>query len=100
MSPETLVEDTKMNDVSYYLSGQSVNSVYSVAANGSSYRKDFDGVLPQIIEEYYDERVSVKKIQHKSKYKRVIATSLIKRLTLWKIVRWQLRSCLIVYMVH
>ena len=63
MSPETLVEDTKMNDVAYYLSGQSVNSVHSVAANGSSYRKDFDGVLPQIIEEYYDERVSVKKIQ-------------------------------------
>ena len=63
MSPETLVEDTKMNDVAYYLSGQSVKSVYSVAANGSSYRKDFDGVLPQIIEEYYDERVSVKKIQ-------------------------------------
>ena len=63
MSPETLVEDTQMNDVSYYLSGQTVNSTYAVAANGSSYRKDFDGVLPQIIEEYYDERVSVKKMQ-------------------------------------
>ena len=63
MSPETLVDDTQMNDVAYYLSGQSVRSVYSVAANGSSYRKDFDGVLPQIIEEYYNERVSVKKIQ-------------------------------------
>ena len=63
MSPETLVEDTQMNDVAYYLSGQAVTSAYAVAANGSSYRKDFDGVLPQIIEEYYDERVSVKKMQ-------------------------------------
>ena len=63
MSPETLTDNTQMNDVSYYLSGQSVDGEYSVAANGSSYRKDFDGVLPQIIEEYYDERVSVKKMQ-------------------------------------
>ena len=63
MSPETLTDNTQMNDVGYYLSGQSVNGEYSVAANGSSYRKDFDGVLPQIIEEYYDERVSVKKMQ-------------------------------------
>ena len=63
MSPETLTDNTHMNDVGYYLSGQSVDSEYSVAANGSSYRKDIDGVLPQIIEEYYDERVSVKKMQ-------------------------------------
>ena len=63
MSPETLTDNTQMNDVSYYLSGQTVSSEYSVAANGSTYRKDIDGVLPQIIEEYYDERVSVKKLQ-------------------------------------
>ena len=63
MSPETLTDNTQMNDVSYYLSGQTVSGEYSVAANGSTYRKDIDGVLPQIIEEYYDERVSVKKLQ-------------------------------------
>jgi len=63
MSPETLTDNNHMNDVGYYLSGQSVDSEYSVAANGSSYRKDIDGVLPQIIEEYYDERVSVKQMQ-------------------------------------
>tara|TARA_X000001036_G_scaffold108126_1_gene101295 strand:- start:4405 stop:6813 length:2409 start_codon:yes stop_codon:yes gene_type:complete len=63
MSPETLTDNNHMNDVGYYLSGQSVDSEYSVAANGSSYRKDVDGVLPQIIEEYYDERVSVKQMQ-------------------------------------
>tara|TARA_R100000697_G_scaffold79639_1_gene91795 strand:+ start:107 stop:2593 length:2487 start_codon:yes stop_codon:yes gene_type:complete len=63
MSPETLTDNTQMNDVGYYLSGQTVTGEYSVAANGSTYRKDIDGVLPQIIEEYYDERVSVKKMQ-------------------------------------
>ena len=63
MSPETLTDNNHMNDVGYYLSGQSVDTEYSVAANGSSYRKDIDGVLPQIIEEYYDERVSVKQMQ-------------------------------------
>ena len=63
MSPETLTDNNHMNDVGYYLSGQTVDGEYSVAANGSSYRKDFDGVLPQIIEEYYDERVTVKKMQ-------------------------------------
>ena len=63
MSPETLTDNSQMNDVSYYLSGQTVSGEYSVAANGSTYRKDIDGVLPQIIEEYYDERVSVKKLQ-------------------------------------
>ena len=63
MSPETLTDNNYMNDVGYYLSGQTVDGEYSVAANGSSYRKDFDGVLPQIIEEYYDERVTVKKMQ-------------------------------------
>ena len=63
MSPETLTDNNHMNDVGYYLSGQSVDSEYSVAANGSSYRKDIDGVLPQIIEEYYDERVLVKQMQ-------------------------------------
>ena len=30
------------------------------AANETYYRKDFQGILPQIIEEYYDERVSIK----------------------------------------
>jgi len=32
------------------------------AANETYYRKDFQGILPQIIEEYYDERVSIKKM--------------------------------------
>ena len=60
MSPETIVNQSETDGVGYYLAGKSVSSEYSVAANGSTYRKDFQGVLPQIIKEYYDERVSVK----------------------------------------
>ena len=37
------------------------------ATNETFYRKDFQGVLPQIIEEYYDERVSIKKMMLEAK---------------------------------
>ena len=65
MSPATLTpNDYGTIMKSAYLAGKSVNSdSLSVAANGSSYRKDIDGVIPQIIEEFYDERVAVKKLQ-------------------------------------
>lgn len=61
MSPETLVDQSQPESVEYYLSGNkpTINN-YSVAANGSTYRKDIDGVIPNIIIDYYDERVSVK----------------------------------------
>ena len=48
MSPETRVD--RIDDP----------SKFARAANETYYRKDFQGVLPKIIEEYYDERVSIK----------------------------------------
>jgi DNA polymerase elongation subunit (family B) len=48
MSPETRVN--RIDD----------SSKFARAANETYYRKDFQGVLPKIIEEYYDERVSIK----------------------------------------
>jgi len=61
MSPETLVDQSEPESVEYYLSGNKPTiDNYSVAANGSTYRKDIDGVIPNIIIDYYDERVSVK----------------------------------------
>ena len=50
MSPETIVNHIDDPDK------------YVRAANETYYRKDLQGILPQIIEEYYDERVSVKKM--------------------------------------
>ena len=61
MSPETIVDQSEVEGVQYYLAGSAVKGNFAVAANGSRYRKDVDGIIPQIIEEYYDERVSVKK---------------------------------------
>jgi len=61
MSPETLIDQSNPNGVEYYLSGQKADKSDRVtAANGSTYRKDIDGVIPNIIIDYYDERVTVK----------------------------------------
>jgi DNA polymerase elongation subunit (family B) len=46
--------------VERYLNGSPANSEYSVAANGSQYRKDKQGILPKIIVDYYAERKAVK----------------------------------------
>jgi DNA polymerase elongation subunit (family B) len=61
MSPETLISQSEEEGVHYYLnSKEPVKSPYAVAANGSTYRKDKDGVIPNIIIDYYDERRSIK----------------------------------------
>ena len=62
MSPETLVSQSEMSGVEYYLASPAVEVPYAVAANGSTYRKDLDGVIPRIIEDYYDDRRSIKKM--------------------------------------
>ena len=63
MSPETLISDrTYPHGVDYYLNQDfDLDEDVSVAANGSCYRKDFQGILPKIIESYYEERKVVKK---------------------------------------
>jgi len=64
MSPETIVNDFATGfDVDKCLSGDSAArySSNTVAANGSMYRKDEQGIIPGIIVQYYDERKLVKK---------------------------------------
>jgi len=66
MSPETLNKDPQYNKPSgvdlYLNANEPQGGKHSVAANGSTYRKDIDGVVPNIIVDYYDERKSVKKM--------------------------------------
>ena len=66
MSPETLNKNpahNKPSGVDLYLNAdQPQHDKYAVAANGSTYRKGIDGVVPNIIVDYYDERKSVKKM--------------------------------------
>ena len=74
MSPETLITDPGHHlpsGVDFYLAHDNKDplhpanreSNFAVAANGSCYRKDKDGVIPTIIEDYYEERASIKKMQ-------------------------------------
>jgi len=60
MSPETLIDQSENSGVEYYLKSEKVIHEGTVAANGSTYRKDKDGVIPRIIEDYYDERRAIK----------------------------------------
>lgn len=61
MSPETLVNQGEISGVDYYLDSPNVGGDHAVAANGSTYRKDISGVIPNIIIDYYDDRKSIKK---------------------------------------
>jgi len=69
MSPETIMStpiDVRAG-VDYWLENDMPSSVREkdicVAANGSTYTKDFKGIMPSIIEEYYaDRKVSKKKM--------------------------------------
>ena len=62
MSPETLIGGkTFPHGVDYYLEKDCDTEGVSVAANGSAYTKEFQGILPKIIENYYEERSVIKK---------------------------------------
>ena len=63
MSPETLrkrITDVKVFDTVF--DGGTIVSPCSVAANGSTFTNEFQGIVPKIIVEYYDERKEVKKM--------------------------------------
>ena len=63
ISPETYHKfDNAHQGVDLYFK-EDIKSKHSMAANGTKYRKDIDGFIPNIIKEYYGERVSVKKMQ-------------------------------------
>ena len=64
MSPETLMTqpgDQLTSGVDHYLDNPAARSDVAVAANGSTYRKDREGVMPRIIVDYYAERKVAKK---------------------------------------
>ncbi len=66
MSPETITSAQAPNGVLGYLESDPVprdfrNQDIAIAANGSTYIKSQQGILPQIIVDYYAERSEVKK---------------------------------------
>jgi len=61
MSPETIrqrVTDVNVFDVVF--EGGTIVSTNSVAANGSTFTNEFQGIVPKIIVDYYNERKEVK----------------------------------------
>ena len=66
MSPETLMtapDDRVQSGVEYYMDNKAIpEKDVAVAANGSTYHKKFQGVVPNIIVDYYDERAATKKL--------------------------------------
>lgn len=66
MSPETLVPHQKVSNISIenILTTHTApvpNENLSLAANGSVYRKDIKGIVPELVETLYAERVTIKK---------------------------------------
>ena len=64
MSPETIVEGDRLTmnpDIALTENHSNPNPEYALAANGVSFKKDKEGVLPKIIVDYYNERSIVKK---------------------------------------
>ena len=61
ISPETLQAESVEKGVDHYLKNPAKDSNYAVAANGSQYRKDFRGVFPSIMEDFYNQRKIAKK---------------------------------------
>jgi DNA polymerase elongation subunit (family B) len=60
MSTETLISQAEVSGVEYYMSSSDFTDNACVAANGSTYRKDVNGIIPNIIIDYYDDRKSRK----------------------------------------
>lgn len=69
MSPETILKGKIEPGMSIekILAGYKTDSKYSVAATGQCFDNSFQGFMPKIIEEMYDERSSIKKKMISSK---------------------------------
>ena len=85
MSPETLITEPGQmlkSGVEHYLDNKPTRNDVAVAANGSMYRKNFQGVMPKIIVEYYAERKSVKKemLAKQSEYQKAPSEALEKQI--------------------
>ena len=61
MSPETLVDQSEISGVDYYLDNDVIpDPRFTLAANGSTYIKYREGIIPNLITDYYNERKSIK----------------------------------------
>ena len=84
ISPETLVKEKSfgvfVQDVSHYLNDDPTKSSkeYSICASGVPFSHEKQGIIPELIVEYYAERSEIKKkmLQAKSQYEKTKSTYL------------------------
>lgn len=74
MSVETLVDGRLPVSVDTFLEGGDIprEGDYTTAASGTQFRKDKQGIIPQVVKQYYEERVLLKNrmLEAKQEYER------------------------------
>ena len=62
MSPETVVDGLVNTSLEHILRKQTeIDTTHATAPNGARFKKDRQGVIPYVIQKYYEERVDIKK---------------------------------------
>lgn len=101
ISPETLVEERNSTvsiesivDETFKLEPKYSN--YSVCPNGSMYRKDFQGFLPKIMEDMFNERSVYKKkmLEYQKQYELTPTTELEELIATYRILQESKKQCL------
>ena len=84
MSPETVVDGLVNTSLEHILRKQTeVDTTYATAPNGARFKKDRQGVIPYVIQNYYEERVDIKKemLELKQEYESTPTKSLSNRIS-------------------
>ena len=101
ISPETLVNSRNNNvsidsivDGSFKLEEE--YSDYTICANGSMYRKDFQGFLPKIMEDMFNERTVYKKkmLECQKEYEKNPSLDLEEKVATYRIFQESKKQCL------
>jgi DNA polymerase elongation subunit (family B) len=84
MSPETVVDGLVNTSLEHILRQQTeIDTTYATAPNGARFKKDRQGVIPYVIQKYYEERVDIKKemLELKQEYESTPTKSLSNKIT-------------------
>ena len=61
MSPETLTPGLLRSGVEFWMDNKPEAPGYAVAANGTVYTHERQGIIPRIVKDYYEERTTIKR---------------------------------------
>ena len=84
MSPETVVDGLVNTSLEHMLRKQTeIDTAYATAPNGARFKKNRQGVIPFVIQNYYEERVDIKKemLELKQEYESTPTKSLSNKIS-------------------